>query len=158
MLASSSTRGGVQHVSVTEGGPAIVGNVSTSAPGGRAKTQRIKPHALGYALSVEMPRQIEAERATGALVGRVLNARHWWRCSQGNKNARKHGEFTAEALALEIQALARMTRKTIAVGGTSPNWPIFRRVNAVIANDSSARPPSCPSSGPDRSPAWPPGS
>jgi hypothetical protein len=49
---------------------------------------------------------------------------------KGNKNALKHWEFTAEALALkrEIQALARMTRKTIAVGATSPNWPIFRPV------------------------------
>jgi glucans biosynthesis protein len=34
---------------------------------------------------------------------------------QGNRNALKHGEFTAEALTLkrEIQALARMARKTL---------------------------------------------
>ena len=35
---------------------------------------------------------------------------------KGNKNALKHGDFTAEGLALkrEIQALARMARDTIA--------------------------------------------
>jgi uncharacterized protein YjcR len=34
---------------------------------------------------------------------------------KGNKNALKHGDFTAEAIALkrEIQALARMTRATM---------------------------------------------
>jgi uncharacterized protein YjcR len=34
---------------------------------------------------------------------------------KGNRNALKHGEFAAEALALkrEIQALARMTRATM---------------------------------------------
>jgi hypothetical protein len=55
----------VQHVHVAEGGQAIVGNVSASASGGgvigKAKEQS---HALGYAPGVEMPRQIEAERAT----------------------------------------------------------------------------------------------
>jgi hypothetical protein len=54
----------VQHVHVADGGQAIVGNVSTPAPGGGA-TEKMKeqPHALGYAPGVEMPRQIEAERA-----------------------------------------------------------------------------------------------
>jgi uncharacterized protein YjcR len=35
---------------------------------------------------------------------------------RGNKNALKHGDFTAEGLALkrEIQALARMARETMA--------------------------------------------
>jgi uncharacterized protein YjcR len=35
---------------------------------------------------------------------------------RGNRNALKHGEFTAETLALkrEIQALARMARETVA--------------------------------------------
>lgn len=53
----------VQHVHVAEGGQAIVGNVSASAPGGGVigKTKE-QPHALGYAPGVEMPRQIEAER------------------------------------------------------------------------------------------------
>ena len=35
---------------------------------------------------------------------------------RGNRNALKHGDFTAETLALkrEIQALARLARKTLA--------------------------------------------
>jgi uncharacterized protein YjcR len=35
---------------------------------------------------------------------------------KGNRNAMKHGDFTAEGLALkrEIQALARMARETMA--------------------------------------------
>ena len=55
----------VQHVHVAEGGQAIVGNVSTPAQGGgvRGKDGE-QPHALAYAPGVEMPRQIEAERAT----------------------------------------------------------------------------------------------
>ena len=55
----------VQHVHVGEGGQAIVGNVSTPAQGGGAigKTKE-QPHAIGYAPGIEMPRQIEAERAT----------------------------------------------------------------------------------------------
>lgn len=55
----------VQHVHVAEGGQAIVGNVSTPVQGGgmRGKVGE-QPHALAYAPGVEMPRQIEAERAT----------------------------------------------------------------------------------------------
>jgi hypothetical protein len=55
----------VQHVHVAEGGQAIVGNVTAPAPGGGAtEKSKEQPHALGYAPGVEMPRQIEAERAT----------------------------------------------------------------------------------------------
>jgi hypothetical protein len=55
----------VQHVNVAEGGQAIVGNVSTPAPGvGVNEKAKDQPHALAYAPGVEMPRQIEAERAT----------------------------------------------------------------------------------------------
>jgi hypothetical protein len=53
----------VQHVHVAEGGQAIVGNVSASAPGGVIGKTKEQPHALGYAPGVAMPRQIEAERA-----------------------------------------------------------------------------------------------
>jgi hypothetical protein len=55
----------VQHVHVAEGGQAIVGNVSAPAQGGgmRGKDGE-QPHALAYAPGVEMPRQVEAERAT----------------------------------------------------------------------------------------------
>jgi hypothetical protein len=55
----------VQHVHVAEGGQAIVGNVSTPAPGvGAREKAKEQPHALAYAPGVEVPRQIEAERAT----------------------------------------------------------------------------------------------
>ena len=54
----------VQHVHVAEGGQAIVGNVSAPEPGGGAN-EKIgeQPHALAYAPGVEMPRQVEEERA-----------------------------------------------------------------------------------------------
>jgi hypothetical protein len=55
----------VQHVHVAEGGQAIVGNVNPPAEGvGPRKKSEVQPHALAYAPGVEMPRQIEAERAT----------------------------------------------------------------------------------------------
>jgi hypothetical protein len=61
----------VQHVHVAEGGQAIVGNVSAPAEGvGLPKKPEVQPHALGYAPGVEMPRQIEAERAPVPCTGR----------------------------------------------------------------------------------------
>ena len=55
----------VQHVHVAEGGQAIVGNVNAPAPGvGANEKAKEQPHALAYAPGVEMPRQIEKERAT----------------------------------------------------------------------------------------------
>jgi hypothetical protein len=56
----------VQHVHVAEGGQAIVGNVNAPAEGvGARKKSEDQPHAqLAYAPGIEMPRQIEAERAT----------------------------------------------------------------------------------------------
>jgi hypothetical protein len=55
----------VQHVHVAEGGQAIDGNVNASAEGvGARKKTGEQPHALAYALGVEMPREIEAEQAT----------------------------------------------------------------------------------------------
>ena len=60
----------VEHVNVHAGGQAVVGNVSTPAPGGGAceKTGE-QPHALAYAPGVEMPRQIEKERPAVPLAG-----------------------------------------------------------------------------------------
>jgi hypothetical protein len=55
----------VQHVHVAEGGQAIVGNVNAPGEGvGVRKKSEEQPHALAYAPSVEMPREIEAERIT----------------------------------------------------------------------------------------------
>jgi len=60
----------VQHVHVAEGGQAIVGNVSTPAPGVGAKEKaKDQPHALAYAPSVEMPRQIEENREALPVAG-----------------------------------------------------------------------------------------
>jgi hypothetical protein len=63
----------VQHVHVGEGGQAIVGNVSTPAPGvgvGASEKMKEQPHALGYAPGVEMPRPIEAKRCAVPSAGR----------------------------------------------------------------------------------------
>jgi hypothetical protein len=55
----------VQHVHVADGGQAVIGNVNASTEGvGVRKKSEVQPHALGYAPGVEMPREIEAERAT----------------------------------------------------------------------------------------------
>ena len=55
----------VQYVHVAEGGQAIVGNVNAPTQGvGARKKSEDQPHALAYAPGVEMPRQIETERAT----------------------------------------------------------------------------------------------
>jgi hypothetical protein len=62
--------------------------------------------ATGYAPGVEMPRQVEKERVpvpsssgAGHSVCRMHGAGGW--APKGNKNALKHGEFAAEALALK---------------------------------------------------------
>jgi hypothetical protein len=61
----------VQHVHVAEGGQAIVGNVNAPTEGvGARKKVGDQPHALAYAPGVEMPRQVEAERATVPRAGR----------------------------------------------------------------------------------------
>jgi hypothetical protein len=84
------------------------------------KKSEIQPHALGYAPGVAMPRQIEAERATlpssgraGTSVCRMHGAGGG--APRGNRNALKHGEFTAEGFALkkQISALSRMARETL---------------------------------------------
>jgi hypothetical protein len=55
----------IQHVHVAEGGQAIVGNVNAPAPGvGASEKPGEQPDALTYAPGVEMPRQVEEERAT----------------------------------------------------------------------------------------------
>jgi hypothetical protein len=106
-------------VHVADGGQAIVGNVSAPAPGGgvNEKTGE-RPHALAYAPGVEMPSQIEAERATVPIARRARGSvcrMHGARggAPMGNKNALKHGACSAEALALtkRVQALARMARE-----------------------------------------------
>ena len=62
----------VQHVHVAEGGQAIVGNVTAPVSKGVGANEKAKeqPHALAYAPGVEMPRQVEAERAAVPFAGR----------------------------------------------------------------------------------------
>lgn len=116
----------VQHVHIGDGGQAIVGNVNAPTEGGGAREKRgEQPHALGYAPSVTMPREIEAERIAvpstcgeGADVCRMHGAGGG--APKGNKNTVKHGAMVAESLALrkvEVQELARMARKTMAAIG-----------------------------------------
>jgi hypothetical protein len=72
-------------------------------------------HALAYAPGVEMPRQIEEERAP---VPRALCRMHGAAggAPKGNRNALKHGASSAKTLALkrQITALARLARETMA--------------------------------------------
>jgi hypothetical protein len=112
----------VQHVHVAEGGQAIVGNVSASPEGvGRGKNQRINPmHSLPmhqalrcHAKSKRSGLQCRAPAVRGYAVCRMHGAGGG--APKGNRNAIKHGEFAAKALALkrDIHALARMTRETL---------------------------------------------
>jgi hypothetical protein len=60
----------VQHVHVTEGSQAVIGNI-TALPRGVGEKQDVQPHGLiGYAPGTEMLRPIEAERATVPSSGR----------------------------------------------------------------------------------------
>ena len=72
----------VQHVHVAEGGQAIVGNVNAPTEGVGA-TEKVggQPHALAYAPGVEMPRQVEAERAPVPSAGDAPDAWGRWRGS-----------------------------------------------------------------------------
>jgi hypothetical protein len=55
----------VEHVHVHQGGQAIVGNVNAPVEGaGSREKVGGQPHAVGYAPGIEMPRQVETERAT----------------------------------------------------------------------------------------------
>ena len=57
----------VEHVTVHQGGQAVVGNVSHRG-GGTPKSED-QPHALGHATGAAMPSQIEAERETVPVAG-----------------------------------------------------------------------------------------
>jgi hypothetical protein len=111
----------VQHVHVAEGGQAIVGNVNAPVPGGGAKEKvGEQPHALAYAPGVEMPRQIEAERATvpsagGAVVYVCRMHGASGGAPKGNRNALKHGLYSAEAIETQrmIAALMRQARELV---------------------------------------------
>ena len=106
----------VQHVNVGDGGQAIIGNVNAPAEGGGAREKTgdhldmyraLRCHAKSKRSG--LPCRAEVCRMHGAGGG----------ARKGNKNAVKHGAMVAESIALrrEVQALARMARKTIAAIG-----------------------------------------
>ena len=112
-----------KHVHVAEGGQAIVSsNVNAPVPGGGAKEKvdGEQPHALAYAPGVEMPRQIEAERAIvpsagGAVVYVCRMHGASGGAPKGNRNALKHGLYSAEAIEMRriIRELTRQSRELI---------------------------------------------
>jgi hypothetical protein len=53
----------VQHVNVSDGGNAVIGNINSPGRGVDEKTGE-QPHALGYAPGAQMPSALEAERPT----------------------------------------------------------------------------------------------
>jgi len=60
----------VQHVNVSDGSQAVIGNI-TALPRGVGEKQDVQPHGLiGYAPGAEMLRPIEEERATLPSSGR----------------------------------------------------------------------------------------
>jgi hypothetical protein len=107
----------VQHVHVAEGGQAIVGNVSAPAEGvGHGKNQRDNPmHSLPMhrALRCHAKSKRSGSPCQAPAICRMHGAGGG--APKGNRNALKHGGFTAEGLALkrQISALARMARETI---------------------------------------------
>ncbi len=85
----------VEHVHVHEGGQAIVGNVE-SRGGGFASKAKEQPHALTHAPGATMPgadapqlpMPVRCRMHGGSSPG----------APKGNKNALKHGRYTAQAM------------------------------------------------------------
>ena len=111
----------VQHVHIADGGQAIVGNVSAPTEGGEArKKSEVQPMLLHMhqalrcrARSKRSGKPCRSPAVKGHSVCRMHGAGGGG--PEGNRNALKHGTFTAETLAMkrEISALARMARKTM---------------------------------------------
>ena len=68
----------VEHVTVNQGGQAIVGNVSHPGGGSNAKSEdqphAPKPRSIGHAPGTTMPSDIEAERQAVPVAGLVAGA------------------------------------------------------------------------------------
>jgi hypothetical protein len=95
----------VEHVHVHEGGQAIVGNV---AGGGVRTKSENHPHALGYGTRSGKPCQSPA-MANGRC---RMHGGPSPGAPKGNRNAFKHGRYSAEAICRrrEISALIRRVR------------------------------------------------
>ena len=111
----------VEHVHVHEGGQAIVGNVE-SRGGGFAPKSEEQPHALAYAPGATMrsadatrepvPVASDAERPMPDARRKVAGR------TEGNKNALKHGRYTAEAIARRRE-IASLLRAAVALSETA---------------------------------------
>ena len=122
-MSSGEQKMTVQHVHVAEGGQAIVGNVSAPAPGGWGHAKKQENNLMHWpmhlasrchAKSKRSGLQCRAPAVRGHSVCRMHGAGGG--APKGNRNALKHGGFSAETIALkrEISALARLARETMA--------------------------------------------
>ena len=112
----------VEHVHVYEGGQAIVGNVESPGGEGSHRNQRNNPMHL----DMHQAPRCRARTRRGSLC--QSPAMKNGRCRmhggmspgapKGNKNALKHGRYTAEAIALrrEVAELIRAARELIGRG------------------------------------------
>ncbi len=109
----------VQHVHVAEGGQAVIGNVNTPTRGSR-RAKKMENNPMHWPMHRASRCRAKSKRsglqcrAPAVRVCRMHGAAGG--APRGNRNALKHGEFTAETLALrkEVQALAWMARETLA--------------------------------------------
>jgi hypothetical protein len=109
----------VQHVHVAEGGQAIVGNVSTPAQGeGCAEKMENNPvhwpmHLASRcrAISKRSGKPCQAPAVRGHEVCRMHGVRGG--APKGNRNALKHGLYTADAIEMRsmFAALAKKARE-----------------------------------------------
>ena len=104
----------VEHVHVHSGGQAIVGSVTPG--GGTTLKSEDQPYALGYATGTALPRPNSARDALPVARDEERPLPDARRPTQGaprgNKNAYKHGRYSAEAIARrrEVSALIRAAR------------------------------------------------
>ena len=107
----------VERVTVHEGGQAIVGSIVHQG-GGMAPKTRDQPHEpqrITHAPGVPVLSQIEAEReavpiASGPGLQRLPHAWRSWRARAGNRNAFKHGLYTAKAIETR-RVVAKLTKQ-----------------------------------------------
>jgi len=96
----------VEHVHVHSGRQAVVGMVETPGGGSRPKSEE-QPRAIAFASGVEMPspNPVQSTVPRASYAERPLPPG----APKGNKNAFKHGRYTAEAVAdrREIATLLR---------------------------------------------------
>jgi hypothetical protein len=134
----------VQHVNVADGGQAIVGNVNAPAEGvGARKKVGDQPRALGYAPGVEMPRHVEAERATvpspsGSGVCRMHGAGGG--APIGNQNAWRQPPRPSVVYAAVFYAIVGIAAEAIGEAVTPSKSTVAVRARAVGRRSRGGRP------------------